>query len=261
MGRLLSIAAGVALLLGAVAALNVVTVSNVKRELNQQRVASDRDRLRVERAEERVADASASVSRLSLELARVRATQTNSVDPAVIAERVQPSVVTVEVADGSGSGVAVKDGGRVVILTNYHVVESAPTDAVRIIRKSGGASRAEVLEVDEGRDLAVLSAPANVPSLVIRRDPPDAGEAVLALGSPLGLAGTVSSGIVSTVRREEGIDFVQFSAPISPGSSGGAVVDKEGRLVGITVFKATGAGIEGLSFAVATSEVCAVIDC
>ena len=86
---------------------------------------------------------------------------------------------------------------------------------------------------------------------------PDVGTAVLVFGSPEGLEGTVTTGIVSAIRD----GFIQFSAPVSPGNSGGPVVDYLGHVIGMTESKIVDQGAEGLSFAIPSSRVCTIVAC
>jgi S1-C subfamily serine protease len=81
----------------------------------------------------------------------------------------------------------------------------------------------------------------------------------MALGSPQGFDGTVATGIVSGYRSIAGADFIQFSAPISPGSSGGPLVDGEGRVVGVSSAKWVDTGVEALAFAIPVQTVCTVL--
>jgi S1-C subfamily serine protease len=78
----------------------------------------------------------------------------------------------------------------------------------------------------------------------------------MVVGAPLGLDATVTNGIVSALRTQDGHQYLQFSAPISPGNSGGPVVDSHGRVVGIAVSKYVGDNAEGLSFAVPVAKLC-----
>ena len=89
------------------------------------------------------------------------------------------------------------------------------------------------------------------------------GDPVVVFGTPLGLSDTVTTGVVSAYRTEEGTDFVQFSAPVSPGSSGGPVVDHDSAVLGVTTSKITEQNSEGLSFAVTSDEICRAfeLDC
>lgn len=181
---------------------------------------------------------------------------------AEVAERVVPSIVAVEVssflAEGSGSGVVLGTDGY--IITNHHVVDGSA--AVAVVFSDGARFPAEVVGSDEVTDIAVL--------LVDRTDlyPIELGlsedlvigQPALAIGNPLGLEGgpTVTSGIVSALDRsltigsdESLFGLVQTDAPIAPGSSGGALVDAAGKLIGITTAIAVSdVGPEGLGFAV-----------
>ena len=85
---------------------------------------------------------------------------------------------------------------------------------------------------------------------------PAIGTTVMAVGSPLGLSGTISVGLVSGYRSLEGSDYLQFSAPISPGNSGGPVVDREGHVVAVASAKFVGGGAEALSLGIPVQVVC-----
>ena len=78
----------------------------------------------------------------------------------------------------------------------------------------------------------------------------------MAVGSPLGLSGTISIGVVSGFRSIEGSDYIQFSAPISPGNSGGPVVDSHGRVVAVASAKLVGSGVEAISLAIPVHVAC-----
>jgi S1-C subfamily serine protease len=154
--------------------------------------------------------------------------------------RVEPSVVTVLVGkQGLGSGVVYRDGG--LVLTNQHVVGDART--VQLALADGSRVGARVVGADAVTDLAILRAErTDLPPLPFRSELPAPGETVLAMGSPLGFMNTVTAGIVSGVGREipgsasQGralVDLIQTDAPISPGNSGGALIDTTGQVVGI----------------------------
>lgn len=147
------------------------------------------------------------------------------------------AVVLVEVEAGSrsrqGSGFIVDQEG--IILTNHHVIRDATNATVRL--SSGDIyDHVSVLAVDERRDLAVLKiAGFGLPTLQLgNSDSVRIGTDVIAIGSPLGLENTVSTGIVSGRRTEpRGFQLLQISAPASTGSSGGPVLLRDGRVVGI----------------------------
>jgi S1-C subfamily serine protease len=182
-----------------------------------------------------------------------------------IAEEVRPAIAKVRVrgddAASSGSAVLYRDDGH--LLTNAHVVEGA--DAIEVSLADGSMHEASVVGTDQLTDIAVL----RIATAADGRPYPTAvlgtavdlavGQPVVAIGSPLGLAGgsSVTTGVVSALGREveaEGtslLDMVQTDAAISPGSSGGALVDGTGAVIGITTAVGVSeVGAEGLGFAV-----------
>ena len=154
-----------------------------------------------------------------------------------LARRGRPSTVTVLAIDragtptGLGSGVVIRDGKTV--LTNWHVLRGA-SRAVVITADGSKYSDVSFLEGDSKMDIALLTvrggALTPVPMTV---DIPPPGARVLAIGAPRGLMQTVSDGIVSATRTYRNHLLVQITAPISPGSSGGPVFDKYGRVFAI----------------------------
>jgi S1-C subfamily serine protease len=215
-------------------------------------------------------------------------TQLSEVDPgttrepgsvADIAARVTPAVVSIEVRLGNsgatGSGVVIEgDGGYIV--TNNHVVSGADGvegAEIRAIFEDGTGSSARIVGRDPASDLAVLKVekPGLVTASLGRSESLVVGDPVVAIGSPLGLASTVTSGIVSALDRPvrlsgEGSDTnavisaVQTDAPINPGNSGGALVDGTGAVIGInTAIASLGSGGQGgsigLGFAIPIDTV------
>lgn len=153
-----------------------------------------------------------------------------------------------------GSGVIVSANGY--ILTSNHVIEGA--DEVRIVMNSGREFTAEVVGNDPATDTAVLKVEASdLPAVTLgNSDNIEVGDVVLAIGNPFGIGQTVTMGIVSATRRGAlGIvdyeDFIQTDASINPGNSGGALVDAQGRLIGINtaILSRTG-GNMGVGFAI-----------
>ncbi|MFA7668554.1 MAG: trypsin-like peptidase domain-containing protein, partial [Burkholderiaceae bacterium] len=153
-----------------------------------------------------------------------------------------------------GSGVIVRGEGY--ILTNYHVVEAA--DSIRVALSDGREADARVVGADPETDLAVLK--INLPKLqAIDFDQDErlrVGDVVLAIGNPFGVGQTTTLGIVSALGRNRlGINiyenFIQTDAAINPGNSGGALVDANGRLVGINtaIYSETGGSL-GIGFAI-----------
>jgi S1-C subfamily serine protease len=186
----------------------------------------------------------------------------DEVSVASVAERVIPSTVAVDVSafllGGSGSGVVYGDSGY--IITNNHVIEDA--DDIFVVFSDGARFPAEVVGTDPVTDIGVLLVDREdvVPIILGSADDVSIGEPTVAVGNPLGLLGgpTVTTGIVSALDRSLPVTatsdlygLVQTDAPISPGSSGGALVDASGRLIGITTAIAVSdVGAEGLAFAV-----------
>ncbi len=189
---------------------------------------------------------------------------------AEVAQRVLPSVVSVQVRSGSrggtGSGFVLDGTGHV--LTNAHVVAGATE--VRVVDSTGRTRTAELVGVDESTDLAVLRADGGLPPVALGRSADLAvGDPVLAVGSPLGLSGTVTAGIVSAtdrpVRFGDGrrSTAIQTDASINPGNSGGPLVDAAGRVVGVNTQIATlgqGSGNIGIGFAIPIDRAAAVAE-
>ena len=140
------------------------------------------------------------------------------------------------------------------LVANFHVVRWIWRPGVRrvVIRAEGRSFHASVATVWPSADIAVLRVKATLKALETNTDRPELGQPVVVLGSPYGFGGTASTGIVSGIRRR----WVQFSAPVSPGSSGGPVLDAEGRVIGVAAAKVLGRGVEGLSFAIPIGRVC-----
>ena len=192
-----------------------------------------------------------------------------------VAQNVLPSVVSIQftgaASSGSGSGVVISDDG--LILTNNHVVEGAVDGGNLTVNFSDGTSTgAEIVGRDPEADLAVIrvtDVSGLVPATLGSSDDLQVGQTVVAIGSPLGLTGTVTTGIVSAKNRpvsagsgEPGaapavLNAIQTDAAINPGNSGGALVNLRGQVVGInsaiaTLGGATGgqSGSIGLGFAI-----------
>ena len=209
---------------------------------------------------------------------------------AATAKSVSPSVVAIKVAsqqgEGDGSGVVIDAAGHV--LTNNHVVAGAGGGAaISVTLDDGRTYAATVAGTDPSTDLAVLTLtnpPSDLTPIVFGdSDALAVGDPVMAVGNPLGLAGTVTTGIVSALNRpvstgpsqgargQSGSDTVvtnaiQTSAAINPGNSGGALVTADGRLVGInssiaSLGSASGqSGNIGIGFAIPSNEAKTIAD-
>jgi S1-C subfamily serine protease len=178
---------------------------------------------------------------------------------APLAARVLRSVFTVETDYGLGSGfVAWQEDGATFLVTAHHVIDGQPSSGVTITRK-GGSWAGTIDAVDPKNDLALIrinGKPAGAKPLwqsVGGRGRPKAGDELILVGSPFGLAGTVTTGVVSRVTAKE----IQTDAAANPGNSGGPAIDKQGRIVGVLVSGVNSALGQNLNFAVPIERVCA----
>ncbi|MGF7121394.1 S1C family serine protease [Rhodococcus sp. AG1013] len=197
-----------------------------------------------------------------------------------VANKVLPSVVQIQVAgtrgEGEGSGVVISSDG--LIMTNNHVVAGGGPDGKLLVAFADGTTApATLVGTDPTSDIAVIKADGKsglTPVELGTSENIQVGEQVVAIGSPLGLAGTVTSGIVSALDRpvsttgETGnqntvIDAIQTDAAINPGNSGGALVNMDGQLVGINTAIATAGGQGGsigLGFAIPVDQARRIAD-
>ncbi|WP_370324721.1 S1C family serine protease [Euzebya sp.] len=187
---------------------------------------------------------------------------------AEVAAAVSPSVARVGVSGpaGQGSGSAVVYDPAGILVTNAHVVADAAE--VEVTLASGEVFPAEVVGADPATDVAVLRIGAtDLPSVPFADDEPTVGEPTIAIGSPFGLEGSVTTGIVSATNRtlggQSGVlgDLIQTDASINPGNSGGALVDGDGELIGLNTAILSGSGTSsGVGFAVPVTTVRDVAD-
>lgn len=167
-----------------------------------------------------------------------------------------------------GSGFVSNLTGQFVIITNYHVVQSAFN--ITVTFTDGDAYEANVTGSDLYADLAVLSAQAPQyeykPLKIISSSTLKVGDPVIAVGTPLGLSGSMTSGIVSALGRTVSVswsnyaiaDCIQTTAPINPGNSGGPLLNYQGEVVGITSYTAItsqGVAAQGLGLAIPSSTI------
>lgn len=207
-----------------------------------------------------------------------------TVVPAV-AEAVTPSVVRIDRVGGAGlggmpesglgSGVIYRSDGYVI--TSNHVIAGA--DVLQVKYANGESEAARVAGTDPLTDIAVLKVDrGGLPAINVRREPVVVGELAVAIGSPFGLDATVTAGVVSALNRSidapiaNGVisipNVIQTDAAINPGNSGGALVDHEGRLIGINsaILSATSGvlggspGNVGVGFAISAEDAVAVAD-
>ena len=185
--------------------------------------------------------------------------------PEIVA-RARESIVTIELTNGVlGSGFAVNlqpdPGYTSVIATNHHVIKDAlrPNGPDVFVNQDGTRYPAEVTAWDRRNDLAVVDVAVDVPPLewaVDHDHEPTVGDFVVAIGSPSGLAGTSTTGVVSQLYP----NYVQIDAAINPGNSGGPLLNKFGEVLGVNTFKLQG---ENLNFSVRVEVLCEAIvtDC
>jgi putative serine protease PepD len=185
-----------------------------------------------------------------------------------VAEKLQPSVVTVRVTGAIGSGFVVSQDGYVI--TNDHVVEGADDDTMSVAFNDGSTAQARLVGRDPESDIAVIKVSKGnlTPVALGNSDQIAVGDHVLAFGSPLGLTNTVTEGIVSaldrTIQSEEGgitryYAAIQTDAAVNQGNSGGPLVNSAGQVVGVnSVIRSVGtqteAGNIGLAFAIPINQ-------
>jgi putative serine protease PepD len=198
-----------------------------------------------------------------------------------IAQLVSPSVVSLEVSgftgSGTGSGSIYRSNSTTsYIVTNNHVIESAASGgAIQVELNNGDVLTGTIVGRDSEYDLAVVSIKkGNLPEIPKGNSTSIAiGDAVVAFGSPLGLSGTVTSGIVSALNRPvttgstsitSYIDAIQTDAAINPGNSGGPLVDSQGRIVGvnsaIASLGSSSSGNIGLGFSIPFNQAKRIIE-
>jgi len=203
-----------------------------------------------------------------------------SADTVRIAARMLPSTVTIEVSVGSegelGSGFVLDDDGR--IMTNNHVVaDAADGGSIMVTFSDGHRSRAEILGRSPSYDLAVIQVADHAglhPADLGDSDRTKVGEPAIAIGSPLGLGGTVTEGIVSAIDRPVAVgdpdssdgqaylNAIQTDAPINHGNSGGPLVNADGEVIGVDSAILTGSssasgqqsGNIGIGFAIPINQ-------
>jgi S1-C subfamily serine protease len=165
-----------------------------------------------------------------------------------------PSVVHIQTSSGVGSGV-IYDADRGLVITAAHVVGSDQT--VRVRFSNGEQVTGTVLGSDAGVDIAVVEVGSiDLPAAVFATEKPRVGQLAIAVGSPWGLASTVTAGIISAVDQtncgqDTCVSMVQTDAAINPGNSGGALINRVGEVVGINVSIYTLSGAnDGVGFAV-----------
>ena len=212
---------------------------------------------------------------------------TTSVSLSALYAEVEDSVVTIDctieyttqfgpfsrqtTAQTQGSGFVYEYNGQMIIITNNHVIEDATT--ITVTFTDGNTYYAKVIGADESTDLAVLSTTASAseyhPLDIVSSSTISVGDSVVAIGSPYGLSGTMTTGIISALDRtitvtddatggtSEISGLIQTSAPINSGNSGGPLMTYDGKVIGITT--AIVSDSDGLGFAVPSDTILQVV--
>ena len=164
-------------------------------------------------------------------------------------------VVRILTDNGLGAGVVITSDG--LIATNAHVVR--PAKKVRVETFEDRELPGIVVAEDSTWDLALVRVESTelrwTPVAIEAGSPAPVGSEVYAIGHPLGLGWTVTRGIVSGYRQAGDVRLIQTDAPISPGNSGGPLLDKEGHLIGVVTAKILGGGAESVAFALPVSAL------
>jgi putative serine protease PepD len=178
-------------------------------------------------------------------------------DPAAVSSAVLPSVFRVTAGDFTGTAFSVggKSGGQANLLTNFHVVAQVWNGGGRKVTLDRGKDTvpATIVKISKDKDLALLRAAKTIKGLATSTGAPKPGTPVVAIGAPLGLEDTVTAGVVSAYRQDDG-GTIQFDAPINPGNSGGPVVNADRQVVGLATAKAKDA--EGIGLAIPIKTAC-----
>ena len=245
--------------LAAVAVLTLAVVAISGWYLNDQAVEAANQR--TDDVADRLMEATVRLATVEARAAALEQGQLGVTDTAETVSIATPSVFRVSTPFGDGSAwVAKSAGGRSQLVTNYHVLHDtyeAGGRNVQVVQDSR-AFEGTVVAVAVAEDLALVEVAADLPVLPLAATGARVGDAVLVFGSPLGFDRTVTAGVISAFRD----DLIQFDANISPGSSGGPVVDRFGDVIGVTVQKIVEEGAEGIGFAIPVATLCVtILDC
>ena len=167
---------------------------------------------------------------------------------------------------GEGSGIIISKDGYVV--TNSHVIGDTKNYGVKIVLNNNEEYSAKVIGYDVRTDLAVIKADADnlIPATFGNSDQLEVGQDIIAIGNPGGLdfAGSLTMGVISALDRTLSssslVKYIQTDAAISPGNSGGALINMYGQIVGINTVKVVSTGFEGMGFAIPINTAKTVID-
>jgi putative serine protease PepD len=180
-------------------------------------------------------------------------------DAAKVAQEAAPAVFTIYTPDGQGTGFGFfSDGSSTWIATNFHVIQHAGAPATVVVKQGGNEWSGRPSRWDAAADIALVKVDSVLPVLGSgfgQGHDPTIGDPVLAFGSPLGFQATATVGIISAIRSR----WIQTDAQISPGSSGGPLLNARGEVIGITAV-GFGAGRPGPGFAIDVRELCTLLD-
>ena len=138
------------------------------------------------------------------------------------------------VPSSQGSGFFVDKN---ILVTNYHVIKGADKIELKIVGNETIFKGANVIKASPEFDLAIVQTKQNFEAFNIEKNVTvEVGAKIYTIGNPRGLEGTISEGIISGKREKDGVEFLQITAPISPGNSGGPVLDEEGNVIGVATF-------------------------
>ncbi len=196
---------------------------------------------------------------LLVALGVLAAAPASALDTEQLFRKIEPSVWLIRSADKSG--VPLSTGSAVVVaphrlVTNCHVLKQA---ASLLVIKGKASFGARLEQVDLERDLCLLSVEDEkftAPTVSYKaQTPPVIGQRIVTIGNPAALEMSLTDGLISRLQYDDDkqLDAIQFSAPISPGSSGGGLFDVDGNLLGITQRQAVGFGVQNLNFALPAS--------
>jgi len=225
------------------------------------------DGLRIQELKTQLADAGSTIRELESALQGARqiatrahdavdALEAKSIDTNAVVEEVRRSVVTVMCGDALGSGFAMPatlaGGYETAIITNHHVVEECTFTGGPSVSISQGnkTHKAKLWSWDAKNDVALVFMKGELKRLVAAPEA-QVGDPVIAIGSPFGLEGSVTTEIVSRIED----DWYQTSALINPGNSGGPLLDRDGRVLGINTLSVGGGG-SGIGAAIRLKVTC-----
>lgn len=225
---------------------------------------ADQQDAQLRAADDWMASAQSDLDSTSKQIAAVDQRTRGSLNSAAVANQVLPSVFRIQAGKETGAAFAFgkpATGTGTLLVTNYHVLQALVLAGSRdvTLEQDGVRGAAQIVEFDARRDLAVLRSATVYPVLTAAKTAVRPGEPVVVVGAPLGLANTVTTGVVSAIRTDvPGLAgrVIQFDAAISPGNSGGPVSNAAGQVVGVAQAKIVATGADGLALAIPISQVC-----